>query len=531
MKKSVPVGAQYILVHDLGTTGNKAIIFDEEGKVVVSNYRPFETYYPRPTWVEQSPMEWWKAVCDTTRLVLDESKISPQEIACVSFSGQMLGAVPVDKEGNLLKHRTQIWCDARSGKQAEKMVKYFDGWKNYYRIMGTGWGPEILPIHKFMWIKENEPKIYEKSHKFLEAKGFIEYKLTGKFATDYGDASITGYFDTTKRKISDEIIEAAGIDPSKIPDLHESHDVIGYVTDEAAKITGLNAKTPVVVGSGDGVCACVGAGVIKERMCYTYIGSANWAGVCTTEPIFDIRVACNTVLPISSDGRPGHELIHMVSVTAAGGVTQDWFRDGFCDVEKHAANQLGVNVYDLMNLKVMDVPTGSEGLLFLPYLRGGSAPFFESNDRGAFIGIVMPHEKKHFMRAMLEGVSLNCRWLLELFESAGIPTFKLGEIRAIGGGAKNKVWMRIYADVLGVNIAVMESPHEATGRGAACMGGMGVGIWKDYKQATETLKIEEIVKPDKMNHEIYNKIFVNFKAAYKGLSETCKGIAEFQAQM
>jgi xylulokinase len=531
MQKNVRTETRYILVHDLGTTGNKAVIFDENGNVVASNYRPFKTYYPRPTWVEQNPMEWWEAVCETTRLVLNESKIPPQNIACVSFSGQMLGAVPVDERGNLLRSQVMIWCDARSWKQAEKMIEYFGGWENYYKIMGTGWGPEILPVHKFMWIKENEPSIYEKTYKFLEAKGFIEYKLTGEFATDHGDASITGYFDTKKRKISNEILEAAGIDFAKIPDVHESHEVIGYVTEEAARMTGLKVNTPVVVGSGDGVCACIGAGVIKEGMCYTYIGSANWVGVCTTEPIFNIRVACNTVLPLSSGGGPGHELIQPVSVTAAGGVTQDWLKDVFCDMENYTANKLGVNVYDLMNLKAMDVPAGCEGLLFLPYLRGGSAPFYDLHSRGAFIGIVMPHQKKHFIRSVLEGVAFNCRWILELFENAGIPTFDLGEIRAIGGGVKNRVWMQIFADVLGININALESPQEATGRGAAFMGGVGVEIWKNYKQAAETLKIAEIIKPNIVNHEIYKKLFTIFKLAYSDLLQAMKRIAKFQEQI
>jgi len=424
---------QYILAYDLGSTGLKTVIFDVFGKVLASRYKPYETYYLLPTWIEQSPETWWDAVCSTTKDLLKENNISSDEIKAVVPIGHQIGAIPVDKEGNLLRNRVLYAFDGRSSKQAQELIKRIGGYPVFYKIHGLGHPPEILSICKVMWMKENEPDIYKNTYKFLQSKDYIILRLTDKkvFVDDYGDASNTGWLDIKKRKYSEELLEAADLDIDKLPELCKSHEIVGYVGNEAAEQTGLKQKTPVVAGSGDVPASCVGAGVVKEKMCFCSIGSANWNGSYMTEPSLDPKARLINVCHPFKD-------YCSFSYTAAGAVSQDWFENSICDVDKEIAKIIGISSYDLTNIKAMRIPAGSEGLFYLPYLRGGGGPHWNSNDRGALVGLSFLHKKDHIARAIFEGVALNFRWLMDQIKLGGVPIIEEDGIRAIGGGAKNK---------------------------------------------------------------------------------------------
>jgi xylulokinase len=510
------MAGQYILVHDLGTTGNKAIIVNDKLELLASGYTPFQQYYPHTNWVEQSPEEWWQAVIESTKEALESSQIDPADIAVISFSAQMMSQTPVTKDGELLVERTPIWADGRSGVQAERMHDYFGGLDKYYRIHGVGWQSEIHVINKLQWIKENQPEAYNKAYKFLQAKEFIAQRLTGNFATEWGDASMCAYMDIKERKLSEEIFHAAEIDMGKIPDVIESHDVVGYVTPEAAKLTGLKAGTPVCLGSGDVICSDVGAGVVKPGMAYTYIGSANWTGVFQEEPSTNPRVKmnCSTCLPWPN-------AYHLVLITAAGGIAQQWIKD----------NMYGPGEdYDVMTAAAAAVDPGSDGLVFLPYLRGGGAPHFDINARGAYLGALLPHTRGHFTRALYEGICFNIRWLYELFESVNVPIFSLDEIRAIGGGVQNDLWMQIYADVNSVPFARVSNPQQATAVGAAIMGGVGVGIWDGYEEAADLVAISKRFTQNPAATDRYDQLYPVYKCAYPTLKESFDKIAAYQVE-
>jgi xylulokinase len=515
----------YILVHDLGTTGNKAIIVDENLNLLASGYTPFQQYYPHTNWVEQSPEEWWTAVVESTQEALESSSIDPQDIDVVSFSAQMMSQTPVSKDGELLADRTAIWADARSGEQAQRIHDIFGGRDEYYKIHGVGWQSEIHITSKLQWIKENQPEVYEKTHKFLQAKEFIAQRLTGEFATEWGDASMCGYMDIEKRELSDEIFEALGIDKNKIPQVLESHDIMGHITPQAAEVTGLKAGTPVCLGSGDVICSDVGAGVVKPGMAYTYIGSANWTGVFSETPSTDpaVKMNCSTCLP-------WEDAYHLVMITAAGGIAQQWAEDAMYGVEEDLAERFGTSVYDIMAKEAREIPPGSDGLLFLPYLRGGGAPHFDINARGAYLGALLPHSRAHMLRALYEGISFNIRWLYDLFESVGVPIFSLDEIRAIGGGVQNDLWMQIYADVNDTPFARVSNPQQSTAVGAAIMGGVGVGIWDSYEDAAQLVEISKRFYPEKEANEMYDQLYPIYKQAYPALKETFDQIAAYQVE-
>lgn len=513
------MSTRYILVHDLGTTGNKAIIVDDKLNLLASGYTPFQSYYPHTNWVEQSPEEWWTAVVESTKEAVANSGIDPADIAVVSFSAQMMSQTPVARDGSLLMERTPIWPDARAGAQAQELHEAFGGLDNYYRIHGVGWQSEIHITNKLKWLKDNRPEVYRNTYKFLQAKEVIAYRLTGEFATEYGDASMCGYLDIRKRAVSDEILSASGIDREKLPDIHESHDIIGRVTPEAAKLTGLTEGTPVTLGSGDVVCSDLGAGVIKQGMAYTYIGSANWTGVFREEPSTDptVKMNCSTCLPWPN-------AYHLVMITAAGGIAQQWIQDAMFSSESDDA------VYQTMTADAKKVPAGADGLIFLPYLRGGGAPHFDINARGAYLGALIPHTRGHMLRSLYEGVCFNMRWLYDLFELVGVPIFNLDQIRAIGGGVQNDLWMQTYADVNGLPFARVSNPQQATAVGAAMIGGVGVGIWNSYEEASRHITTSKTFESEPGNTQMYNELYPIYKDAYPALKSIFDRIADYQVK-
>lgn len=513
---------KYILVNDAGTTGNKAVIVDDKLNIIASEGGNYKTYYPHLNWATQKLSEVWAVVRKNTEDVIKKSGINPKDIAVVSFSNQMMTMIPVDKNGNVLMDEVGIWCDMRQEEQANRLMNALGGIDNYYRITGVGWQPQLAPICKIMWYKDNVPEIYNKTYKFLQYKELFAYYLTGKMATEYGDMSMNGMMDCAKRVISEEIFKAAEVDVSKIPDIINSHDIIGYVTKEAAEETGLMEGTPVVLGSGDVICAVTGAGVVKKNMAYTYIGSANWSGVFSEKPSLDpkYKMNCNTMQP-----QGGYQL---VMITAAGGIAQDWFKEGMYTSENYIMEKLlNSSVYDKLKIDAGSINPGADGLIFLPYLRGGGAPHFDIDARGAFLGLGMTHTKSHMLRALYEGICFNMRWLYDLYEELGVPIFSLDQIRAIGGGVLNDLWMQIYADVNGVDFGRVSNPQQSTAIGAAIMGGVGVGIWKDYEEATKLVKITKVFKPNPENHALYNDLYPIYKDSYSHVAPVFKSLAQF----
>ncbi|MBW1672595.1 MAG: FGGY-family carbohydrate kinase [Deltaproteobacteria bacterium] len=513
---------KYILVNDAGTTGNKAVIVDDELNIVASEGGDYETYYPHLNWATQRISEVYDVVVKNTKGVIEKSKIDPKDIAAVSFSNQMMTMIPVDKQGNALIDEVGIWCDMRQGEQAERLMKSLGGNDEYYKITGVGWQPELAPICKIMWYIDNIPEIYNKTFKFLQYKELVAYRWTGKFATEYGDMSMNGMMDSAKREISPEIFKAAHVDASKIPDILNSHDIVGHITKEAATVTGLAEGTPVMLGSGDVICANTGAGVIKEGMAYTYIGSANWSGVFRDKPSLDpkYKMNCNTMQP-----QGGYEL---VMITAAGGIAQDWFKDGFYATDEAIMNNiLHSNIYDKMEVDTASVSPGADGLIFLPYLRGGGAPHFDINARASFLGLGMTHNRAHMLRALYEGICFNMRWLYDLYEELNAPIFSLDQIRAIGGGVLSDLWMQIYADVNGIKFARLSSPQQMTAIGAAIMGGVGAGIWGSYEEATNLIKVEKTFDPNLNKTEIYNDLYPIYKSAYSSLEALYHSLGEY----
>ena len=499
---------QYILAHDLGTTGDKACLYKVDGELSASSYLDYKTYYPHFNWVEQKPAEWWKAVCDSTKKLLEETKISSKEIACVSFSGQMLGCVPIDKSGGVLRESVIIWLDGRSHEEARYIRENMDE-KKLYHITGASLRGESYSRAKIMWMKKNEPEIFKKVHKFLNCKDYVIYKLTGNILTDFSDASQTGLLDITKKEWSEEVLETTGIPVEMMPELRSSIDIAGEITSLAAEQTGLEKGTPVVVGGGDVCTTAAGAGAIEEGRVYNYLGSSSWIAAASKKPLFEDNIRPYIIVHVI----PGMYTSQVAIFSAC--ISYQWVKDNLCQVEDEQARNLGKDVYDIMEELARQVNPGSDNLFFFPSMAGTGNPDFNVNIRGGFTGLGLNHRKEHLIRASIEGVLFNLKIILELFEKTAID---IKEVRAVGGGAKSSLWRQLMADIFGKRILQPSILQEVGSLGAAVAGGVGVGLFKDFSVMDRFTKIIDTHEPRTAERKKYEQLFPIFKDLYGALS-------------
>jgi xylulokinase len=506
---------ELILTYDIGTTGAKAVIFAKDGSILGSRYKQYDTYYPKPGWVEQAPEQWWKAVIDSTQELIDQTKADPHHIVGISFSGQMMGQVPVDINGKLLVDRVPIWADARATEQVKSVFNVLGGYEAFYNITLQGHNPELLSLFRVMWYREHMPEVFNQTYKFLHAKEFIANRLTGMYATDYTDQALGATLDMQKRTWSEAMFKAAGIPQDKFPELKESIDVMGTVTKEAAELLHLVEGIPVVVGAGDGPCAAAGAGALEPGDAYFYIGGASWGGTIETKPLGDFA----TKVIVHNHLVPG--LYHSQYVMYTGAIAQQW------GIETLFNNEAaGVDKYKLASDLAAAIPLADDTVLFLPYMRPGGAPYNNMNASGVFAGIGVNHKREHLFRAILEGVSMNIRLLLSRFE-----TFRgrsLPALNVIGGGSRNPYWMKLLADVTNRRIMTINLKQEANCFAAAQCVGVGVGVYKNFKEVKSLFKVVEEFKPDGTANLFYDKKFQIFLKAYQDMLSTYDMIAKLE---
>jgi len=483
---------QYLLGIDIGTQGCKSGIFDINGNLISSVYTEYKLVTPRPGWAEQDPDWWWNAVVKNIRSLLKSSNILPDNIVGIGICGQMHATVPISRDGELLSRSVLLWCDKRSAPQCEKIRKKVDE-KELIKITGNLVSPSWIGPH-IMWVKENTPNIYEKAYKFLTSEGYVIYKLTNKFSIDWSEASGTYLFDIRKKTWSEELAQILGIDLDKLPDIYPSYEVVGEVTEEAAKITGLKPGTPVVAGAGDFMCTLMGAGIVTEGRAADIAGTACIVATYTKEPIITPKLM---------------NLHHAIpgwipfGITEGGGELLRWFRNNIAIPEVQEAKKRGVSPYQVIDEKAAEVEPGAGGLITYPYPLGERPPG-NVNSRVVLFGLLLSHGRAHIARSILEGIAFVHREIADTMEEHGV---KIEMFRAIGGGSKSKIWRQIKADVYGKPVALL-NVTEGGILGAAVLAGVGIGIFKDpVKTIDEFVKIVEIAQPNKENHELYNKLY------------------------
>ncbi|MBD3304789.1 xylulokinase [candidate division KSB3 bacterium] len=508
---------RYLLAHDLGTSGNKATLFTVEGELVASTTYPYGTHFFHNNWAEQSPHDWWKAVCHSTQELVKDIDVS--EIAVIGFSGQMMGCLCVDQAGTPLRDSI-IYCDQRAVQETEELLQNINA-DEIYRI--SGHRPSAsYSLEKLMWVKNHEPEIYKKTAKMLHAKDYMNFKLTGRMYTEYTDASGMNVFDLNTSTWSDKIIAASGIDGEKLPEAKESTFVIGELTKAAAEATGLQPGIPVVAGGGDGLCAAVGVGSVKPGVVYNYLGSSSWIALATEEPFYDD--AMRTF--VWAHAVPGY--VQPCGTMQTAGSSYSWLKNELGKFETAEAEKQGLSPYELINQTIAQSPPGANGVIFLPYLLGERTPRWNPKARGAFIGLNLEHTRADVFRSVLEGVAFNLGIILDILRK-DVPD--ISEITVIGGGAKGEVWRQILADIWNVTIRKPNYLEEATSMGAAIIGGVGAGIFENFDVIDRFIKIDSVQEPIPENVDKYQSLKPIFDKCYHSLVDVYDDMAQLSISL
>jgi xylulokinase len=489
----------YFLGIDTSTTSNKALLIEERGDVIAVASSPHTLQTPRALWSEQDPREWWEAVSASIRSVLEQAGIGGEQVAAVGLTGQMHGLVLLDEAGNVLRPAI-LWNDQRTQSQCDEIHQII-GKEKFIQITGnvalTGFtAPKIL------WVKENESDIYAKAKHVLLPKDYIRYKLTGEYAMDKADGAGTVLFDLKSRDWSEEVLAALEIPPAWMPRTCEGPEFTGYVTGEAASLTGLKIGTPVAAGGGDQAAQAVGVGAVEPGIVGLTVGTSGVVFATTPaaliEPEGRLHAFCHAV--------PGMWHFMGVMLSAAGSL--QWYRDMLAPE---------VSFDDLLK-EAESIPAGSEGLQFLPYLSGERTPHPDPLARGAFIGLTVRHSRAHMTRALLEGVAFGLKDSFTLIQNAGLGT--ITQVRASGGGTKGALWRQILASVLEAELVTVNTT-EGAAYGAALLAGVGTGAWPDVQSACKAcIKITGSTLPDLSQVDIYRKAYSLYQELYPALKNS-----------
>ena len=492
----------YLVAHDLGTSGDKATLFTTDGLLVNSVTVGYKTNYFNSNWAEQNPEDWWRAFCLANRQLLAD--IDKDRIAGLAFSGQMMGCVPVDKNGQALRNAI-IWADQRSQAQESYLRQQIDEW-DFYKITGHKISSSYS-LEKLMWIRDNETEIFAHTYKMLQPKDYLIYRLTGEFVTDYSDASGTNCFDLNSFQWSQHILDLAGISMELLPDIYPSTHIAGIVRKAVSDTCALNPGTKIIIGAGDGVCAAVGAGSVHENAAFNYLGSSAWIAYTSRSPVYD---------PLMRTYNWAHMIPGYITPNGtmqAAGNSYQFVKDLLFSDVLPEADLTKSSIHCLIDKAIRSSPVGANGLLYLPYLLGERSPRWNSNARGAFVGLKMEHQKGDLLRACIEGVALNLCIILDVFRS----NTALTSMNVIGGLAQSKVILQILADVYGMPLVPLRQIKEATSMGAAVAAGVGTGTLSGFDSIDLFIQTSPPIIPDKHHRQQYQAIANAFEQCYQAL--------------
>jgi xylulokinase len=504
----------YLLGVDIGTSGTKTVLFNEQGHALASDLQEYPLYQPKNGWAEQDPDDWWRATYVSIRNVIAKSGVSPGDVKGIGLSGQMHGLVLLDKNYQVLR-RSIIWCDQRSGAECEQITELV-GAKRLIEITAN---PALtgFTASKIMWVKNHEPEIFDKAVKILLPKDYVRYRLTGEFATEVSDASGMQLLDVPKRCWSDEVLQKLGIDKSMLGQVYESQEITGTLHQHAAELTGLKTGTPVVGGGGDQAAGAVGNGIVKPGVISSTIGTSGvvfaYTDKVSIDPLGRVHTFCHAV----------PNTWHIMGVTQAAGLSLQWFRNNFCKEEMATADLMDVDPYYLMDQAAEKVEPGSNGLIYLPYLMGERTPHLDPDCRGVFFGLSAKHTKRELLRSVMEGVVFSLRDCLEIIKELGVST---DQIRASGGGGKSPLWRQMQADVFNSEICTINS-SEGPALGVAILAGVGAGIYNSVPEACEAIiQIKTRQQPNQDAIDKYEEYYEVYKKLYKSLKQDFKTLAK-----
>ena len=477
---------------DIGTTNVKGLLVNTDGKILRRASRPLKLHSPRPGWNEQDPNAWWRAATEVLR---ELSSDVDGKIVSISSSGQMHSLVAIDKDGEVLRDAI-LWNDQRSYQECDEITEILGGEENLLKTFGNPMYPGFT-LPKILWVKKNEPRVFERIEKVMLPKDYINYRLTGRVFTEFSDASGTVALDVRKKNWASEMLKELGIPVEIFPEILRSHDVVGRITDEVAGETGLPKGTLVVAGGADNACSALGIGVVSSKEVMISLGTSGTVFSPTegTSPDPKGRVHFfHHVVP---------ETFYHMGVMLSATFSLDWFKSRFL-----------VEDYEEINERVREVPPGSNGVVFLPYLNGERTPHRDPFARGCFVGLAASNSKWDVVRSIFEGVAFGIKDSFEILEELGIEA---QHVRITGGGAKSEVWRRIVADVIGKPLerAVTE---EGGSYGAAALAYSGYSSTPPEETARRWVEVKRDVEPGE-DFEVYQDVHRKYKLIYEALRD------------
>ena len=495
---------------DIGTSGTKTLAIDERGKILAEATATYPCYHPKPLWSEQDPEDWWQATVQTVQAVVQQAKLKPAEVKAIGLSGQMHGSVFLDKSGRVIR-KALLWNDQRTAAECVEIERRAGGRKQLIKLVAN---PALtgFTAPKILWLRNHEPKNFDKTAKILLPKDDIRRRLTGEFATDVSDASGMLLLDVAKRNWSKPLLSKLELDPGLFAQCYESDEVTGKLTPAVAKLLGLTTDCVVVGGAGDCAAGGVGTGVVTSGVLSSSIGTSGVMFVHSDkveiDPLGRLHTFCHAV----------HGKWHMMGVTLTAGGAWQWFAEKLC-AEIGGGQR---SPYDVLNAEAAAVPPGSEGLFFLPYLAGERTPHADPLARGCFVGLTLKHTRGHLARAIMEGVTFAMRDSLAIIQELGVP---VKQIRASGGGAKSPLWLQIQAEVFGQKTVTINAEQGAA-FGVALLAAVGAGAFENVAEAcAATIRVNSETACNKQAKKTYDSAFPVFQNLYRSLRNDFKAIA------
>ncbi|MFB4168424.1 xylulokinase [Virgibacillus sp. JSM 102003] len=497
---------KYVIGIDLGTSAVKILLVNKNGEVVHEISKEYPLIQEKTGYSEQDPHVWVEQTIAGLSSLLADNNIDPQEIEGISFAGQMHGLVLLDENNQVLRNAI-LWNDTRTTEQCQQIYNTV----GEERLLDIAKNPALegFTLPKLLWVKEHEPELFKKANKFVLPKDYLRYRLTGQLHMEFSDAAGTLLLDIGMKEWSTEICDLVEIDSNLCPPLVESHTETGKVSAEVAGITGLSNSTSVFAGGADNACGAIGSGILEDGKTLCSIGTS---GVVLSYEDSDNKDFQGKVHYFNHGSS---NAFYTMGVTLSAGHSLSWFKDVFAKDESFV---------DLVS-EVETVPIGSNGLLFTPYLTGERTPHADAVIRASFIGMDSSHQRKDFVRAVLEGITFSLNESINIFRNNGKT---IDSIVSIGGGAKNDVWLQMQADIFDARVIKLSS-EQGPGMGAAMLAAYGSGWFDSLSDcAAEFLQVDKEFIPDRDNVEVYKKLFNIYQRIYGQTKKINEELLEFR---
>jgi len=501
----------YVIAYDVGTTGLKSCLFSigkgQPIKLIAAESESYDLYVLDNGGVEQDPDQWWDAMCITTPKLLQKAGLDKKDIAGISFCAQMQAVVLVDKDGKHVMN-SMSYMDNRGKEQIEKLMRKgpkiagMNAWKLLRSLQLTGAvsGSVKDPVYKYRWVADNEPEIMARTYKWLDVKDYLVCRSTGKFTMSMDSAFSTLVCDTRKGKeaFSPVVCKMMDVNMEHLPEIVLSTDNVGGMTETAAQELGLEVGTPVFSGGGDASLIGVGAGATEAGDTHMYMGTSGWVCTVVDKQVLDVGSMIAS-LPGADPDR-----YNCFAELETAGKCLEWAKDQV-GIE-------GTKGYDEMMARLENVPAGSNGVMFTPWLHGNRNPFEDPDARGMFFNLGLESTAEDMIHAVIEGVCLHLRWQMTAMTKLTPPS---EVVRFVGGGARSHLTCQILADVIGRKVETVDSPQNAGSVGAAAVMAVGLGIFDNLQDAKKSVPVVAQFSPRRENTAKYDGLFEIFKDLYK----------------